>query len=477
MVTALVLAALGFGGLAAGILVGRYYVPDDRALRRSARHARAYLRALNHLLSRDRDAAVDELKEVVADDVADLEPYFALGALFRARGEWERAIRVHQAIELRGARDREVRERARYALGLDFRAAGMPRRATRALEECLADDPKHVGALRALSGLYEEQGRYVDAAAAWRRLHKIGGHGNPQREHHLLVAAAQRAVASGDLGSAKRLLRDAERLDEDSPHLLVASAEMAAAKGDVRAARRRLRRALELAPDLTAALADGLYAAELELAADDADPEATAAVATAELLAELARDHGRAPQLALAAASVRARVAPEEALAEVRMVAELHPELLSARIAAGRLALASGDEESIREELRALVAADGALGWADGGRWRCARCGRSAATLTWRCQRCRHWGAPELDAGTEVLEPDPPAPRERRALPRPATAALVGPGEDALPRPALESELSDAELAAANQRHGVVARAAGWLSAAVRGGRGDTRED
>src|SRR5215208_375184 len=119
------------------------------------------------LLARDHDTVIAELRAVVEENVEDVEPYFALGALFRSRGENERAIRVHQALAVREGSSRKLRLRARYELGLDFRAAGMPRRATRAMEDCLVEDPRHEGALRALCGLYEEQGRYAEAAAVW----------------------------------------------------------------------------------------------------------------------------------------------------------------------------------------------------------------------------------------------------------------------------------------------------------------------
>ena len=77
-------------------------------------------------------------------------PGFSLNAMFRSRGEHERAIRVHQALALRERDKRKLRQRAMYELGLDFRAAGMPRRATKAMEEVLLEDPGHEGALRAL---------------------------------------------------------------------------------------------------------------------------------------------------------------------------------------------------------------------------------------------------------------------------------------------------------------------------------------
>src|SRR5205814_1879556 len=49
MGAALVLLLVGLGALAAGVLIGRYYLPDDRQLRRTARHSRAYMRALASL--------------------------------------------------------------------------------------------------------------------------------------------------------------------------------------------------------------------------------------------------------------------------------------------------------------------------------------------------------------------------------------------------------------------------------------------
>src|SRR5580765_307067 len=101
MGAALVLLLVGLGAIAAGVLIGRYYVPDDRQLRRTAKHSRAYMQALSHLIARDHDNVIQELRAVVEENVEDVEPYFALGALFRTRGEHERAIRVHQALAQR----------------------------------------------------------------------------------------------------------------------------------------------------------------------------------------------------------------------------------------------------------------------------------------------------------------------------------------------------------------------------------------
>ncbi len=490
MGAALVLFLLGFGALAAGVLIGRYYVPDDRMLRRTARHARSYMKAINHLLARDRDAAIDELRQVVSENIDDIEPYFALGAIFRGRGETERAIRVHQAIELREGSSKKIRLRARYELGLDFRAAGMPRRATRAMEDCLAIDSKHEGALRGLCGLYEEQGRYAEAASAWRRLYKQLGDGERHgREEHLLVAAAQRAIANGDLDSAKRFLRDAEKLDGDNAHFLAASAELAAARGNYKGASQRLREALAASPDLAPFLVVGLLQAERELAtaevdkeqkkadpplADatrDAEIEKRAFTSVAGILDQIVADGSFSPQLRLASAEMRSHVDPARALDDYRAVAAEHPDLLSARVAAGRLALADDTRDgaaAVRRELEALVGeSDGALAWASDGVWRCGHCGHRDEAFFWRCASCRRWGSVRLDVGRAAQELPPPPPRERRQIPRggPVRALLA---EASLPEPALDSGLSDYELDAASRRRSLLSRVGTALSSPFR---------
>ncbi len=482
MGTALILLLLGFGALAAGILIGRYYVPDDRMLKRTARHAKQYMLAMTDLLSRDREGAIARLRSVVEENIDDVEPYFALASLFRSRGEWERAIRVHQALHLREGSSKKLRLRARYELGLDFRSAGMPRRATRAMEDCLAQEPKHEGALLALCGLYEEQGRYAEAADAWRRLHKLRGEERPVREHHLLVAAAQRALAGGDVDSARRLLRDAEKMDDHSVHMLAVAAEVAAARDNPKGASARLRQALAVAPELAAFLVPGLVEAQRQLVIAELDKQKVAgegraaredeltfqraAAEIATVLADIPPD----PHLLLAQADLRSHFDPVAAVEDYRDIVRRFPDLLPARVAGARLALAGGDQEEIEHELRALVGAKGALAWAADGVWRCGHCGQRGDEFFWRCDECRRWGTIRLDIGRDAIEPIPHAPpRERRELPRGGPSqALLGSIDAALPEPALDHGLADDELRAAGQRRSVLGRVGGFFTGAFR---------
>jgi lipopolysaccharide biosynthesis regulator YciM len=470
MGTTLILAIAGLAILAVGVLIGRYYVPDDRGLKRSARHAEAYMRAIDHLLARNRDAAIDELRAVVAENVNKIEPYFALAALFRGRGECERAIRVHQAIALRKDSSKADKLRARYQLGLDFRAAGMPRRATRAMEQVVESDPKHLGALRALTGLYEEQGRFAEAAEMWTRLRKIADQHSP-REAHLYAAAAQRAVEVDNVDAARTAVKTASKLAGDDPHVLAAFAEVEAARGNYDAAAERLRQALVITPQWAIYLVPALLEAERQRLGDAADDQAEdalieqAARNTVDALEATLGQTGADPFLLIAIAELRSHFDPEGALGDFRDIAALNPELLPARVAAGRLALSRGEEGEIRDELIALVGPDGALSWALDGAWRCGHCGRRGDDFFWRCGGCRQWGSAVLDLGRAAQDIPIESPRERRAASRSRT--LWGREVRALPEPSVVGEQSPEE-AAVSMQPGILGRARRWLTSPFR---------
>ena len=57
-----------------------------------------YLEGLNYLVNEQPDRAVEAFLRAVAVDRDTVETQFALGALFRRRGEVDRAIRVHQNL-------------------------------------------------------------------------------------------------------------------------------------------------------------------------------------------------------------------------------------------------------------------------------------------------------------------------------------------------------------------------------------------
>ena len=120
----LLLVPLFFGlGWAAARVDIRQVVHESRALPRS------YFQGLNFLLNEQPDKAINSFLEVAKVDSQTVELHFALGNLFRRRGETERAIRMHQNLIDRPDLDEGVRLHALSELGQDFLKAGLLDRA------------------------------------------------------------------------------------------------------------------------------------------------------------------------------------------------------------------------------------------------------------------------------------------------------------------------------------------------------------
>src|SRR5262245_64086597 len=144
-IVAVLLAAAGFTGWYFGRLA-------QRAARRVARRRLPadYFTGLNFLINEQPDRAVEVFTRMVDVDRETVEIHFALGSLFRRRGEVDRAIRVHQNILDRPKLEPEQREQALMALAIDYLRAGLLDR-SESLYLKLTESRQHrLTALRAL---------------------------------------------------------------------------------------------------------------------------------------------------------------------------------------------------------------------------------------------------------------------------------------------------------------------------------------
>jgi len=146
----------GLGWLAARIDI-KQLLSESRALPLS------YFRGLNFLLNEQPDKAIEAFIEVVKVNPQTIELHFALGSLFRRRGELERAIRMHQNLAERADLDPEQRVNAIFELAQDYLKAGLLDRAEELFAK-LAGTRHEEAALRFLLEIYEQASR-----SAWPR--------------------------------------------------------------------------------------------------------------------------------------------------------------------------------------------------------------------------------------------------------------------------------------------------------------------
>lgn len=113
--------------------MARYDLRQGRLESRT--NPKAYFRGLNHLLNEQQDQAIDAFIEAVQKDPDTSELHFALGNLFRRRGDYDRAVRVHEHLLARADLNQKDRDRAQQALAQDFLKAGLLDRAEQALRK------------------------------------------------------------------------------------------------------------------------------------------------------------------------------------------------------------------------------------------------------------------------------------------------------------------------------------------------------
>ena len=160
----LLLIPLFFGlGWAAARVDMRQVVHESRALPRS------YFQGLNFLLNEQPDKAIDSFLEVARVDSQTVELHFALGNLFRRRGETERAIRMHQNLIDREDLDEEVRLHALSELGQDYLKAGLLDRAEEIFNRLLGS-PFEAEAKKNLLEIYQVEKEWLKAVAIAREL-------------------------------------------------------------------------------------------------------------------------------------------------------------------------------------------------------------------------------------------------------------------------------------------------------------------
>ncbi|HYF44100.1 MAG TPA: lipopolysaccharide assembly protein LapB [Ramlibacter sp.] len=340
---------------------------DLRQMRIENRQApKAYFRGLNFLLNEQQDQAIDAFIEAVRNDPDTSELHFALGNLFRRRGEYERAVRVHEHLLSRGDLSRTDRQRAQHALALDFLRAGLLDRAEEALRK-LEGTAHEAQALLALLAIYERSRDWPQAAEIAGKLEAAGqGDFGGRRAHYLCEQATQ---APND--QADQLLRQAMALARNSPRPAIDLAALQRRSGDPQAAFSTLAQLAQSSP------------AAIPLAARALAETALACGRQQEALEILKGSYELSPSL-----DVLEGIAALEPQEEARQWYVRHLEREPSLVAAAKwIAGEKLEHEQFHPQVqRALDHAVKPL-----TRYRCAACGFEAKQHFWHCPGCQAW--------------------------------------------------------------------------------------
>ncbi len=345
---------------------------DLRQLRIANRQApRAYFKGLNYLLNEQQDQAIDAFIEAVQNDPDTSELHFALGNLFRRRGEYDRAVRVHEHLLARADLSAADRQRAQHGLALDFLKAGLLDRAEDALRK-LEGTPYEGQARLARLAIYERSREWPQAAQVTELLERSGEADFSIRQAHYRCEQAREAFAQGDSEGALALLQATVKDIPHAPRARILLGQLLLTRGQPRESLAVLQALFER-QDPCAPLA----AASLVKAAQ-------ACGQTAAVHVLLDKFYQQQPSLDVLEALVAlAQSHSGEARLPFLQHLQQHPSLL----AASRWLAAAPAQEAVPPAVqKALDTAARPL-----ARYRCAACGFEAKEHFWHCPGCQAW--------------------------------------------------------------------------------------
>jgi lipopolysaccharide biosynthesis regulator YciM len=351
---------------------------DLRQLKRERDDSpRAYFKGLNLLLNEQQDQAIDAFIEAVQNDPDTTELHFALGNLFRRRGEFGRAVRVHEHLVGRGDLSAAERTRAQLALAQDFMKAGLFDRAEAAWTALLGTSYDGEAQLALLS-LYERSRGWEQAAQVARRLEGRGLGSFASRIAHYECERAEELDAAGRADEASAALARAQAAAPDALRPWVMAGQRLQRQGDAAGALR--------AWDALRQRHGGdfvLVAAEYAACA-----LATGQVDAAREVLQTALATQPAVELLQALEQLDAERPVAERLPRILAQLKAHPTLSAAQLLLP-FALSAPTElgDDARKALREAVArAARPL-----QRYRCASCGFDAQRHFWQCPGCLTW--------------------------------------------------------------------------------------
>ncbi len=349
---------------------------DLRQIRLENRQApKAYFKGLNYLLNEQQDQAIDAFIEAVQSDPDTSELHFALGNLFRRRGEYERAVRVHQHLLSRADISQADRHRAQHALALDYLKAGLLDHAETALLK-LEGTAFEAQARLALLANYERSRDWPQAAAMAEKLeHAAQGSFTPRLAHYLCEQAASQ-VLQGQDDAALVLLQRAISTAPQAARARLDLAQLQARMGHETQAWLTLMQALDNAPAAVPLIVRPL--AELALRSGQAPATLT----------RLQALYAEQTSLDVLDAIVSLSNAEPAAQTSARDWYAHHLENEPSLVAATRwIAGEKLEHEQFHPQVqRALDHAIKPL-----LRYRCAACGFEATQHFWQCPGCQTW--------------------------------------------------------------------------------------
>lgn len=190
----------------------------------------AYFKGLNFLITDQHDKAIEAFIEAVEANADSLELHFALGSLFRRRGEVDRAIHLHLNLLERQELPQPQKMAVMAELAQDYLKAGLLDRAEE-LFKSLDDSRYKQPALRALLEIYVREREWERAIESARELERLSGVPFRKEIAQYYCEMAMNSILANDHHTARHELEKALDANKGCVRANILLGDMEAADG------------------------------------------------------------------------------------------------------------------------------------------------------------------------------------------------------------------------------------------------------
>lgn len=364
-------AFFALGWIAARVDI-KHLVRESRALPRS------YFRGLNFLLNEQPDQAIEAFLEAARVDTETIELHFALGNLFRRRGETDRAIRVHQNLVDREGLSEAQRLNALAELGQDYLKAGLLDRAEDIFLR-LRGTSRNEEALKFLLEIYQQEKEWAKAIALSEALPSNVDHlwQSAIAEFHCELASTE--LLNGHIDEARLQLNRALTANRKCVRATILQGDVSAQAGNLEEAIDQWKRVEQQSPVYLSLVAEKLL---------DAHRRLGRAEQGRLLLRGYLERHSSLDLLDSVVAIEQELGGDEAAYAMIRDELRRNPTLLGLdKLLESQIRFAPVERRSDLELIKNLIHGH----TRKVARYRCDSCGFKARQFYWRCPACGGW--------------------------------------------------------------------------------------
>jgi lipopolysaccharide biosynthesis regulator YciM len=339
-----------------------------------------YIVGLNYLLNEQHDKAIDIFLKLLTVDRHTVETHFALGSLFRRRGEVDRAIRIHQHLIARPELSPTERAEAMLALGRDYLSAGVLDRAEHLLTEvAVLNVLQATSALWLLLDLYQQEKSWLKAIDTALKIANRTGTSMQRIMSHHYCELSDLALRDEDLSLAKEYLERARAIDESSVRASLLQGKIAMLEQEFEVAIQHFQRIQWQAPEFLSEAIQPLGQCYQALQAPNE---------LITYLHSIVTDYPRMSIVLYLAEQIRKQQNVDAAITFVGEFLQKKPSLRGLhRLIAWHLASSYGvvqDKLKVLHDITQLLLEKKPI-------YRCGSCGFAGKQLHWHCPGCKEW--------------------------------------------------------------------------------------